>query len=90
MKRATPIRTCVGCRERDYQNRLLRFSLQGKETLIPGPGNGRGGYVHPRRTCVYAFANARSGFVRSLRATVPQEIRVRYLAYLERSATLLS
>jgi predicted RNA-binding protein YlxR (DUF448 family) len=90
MKRATPIRTCVGCRNRDFQTQLLRFSFREQEMLVTGPGNGRGGYVHPRRTCLHAFANARSGFVRSLRAIVPQEIRVRYLAHIESSATLLS
>lgn len=88
MKKAAPIRTCVGCGERTLQSQLLRFSLRQDGTLIAGPGSGRGGYLHPRRKCTLTFVNARSGFVRSLRTTVPQEIRARYLAQIEQSATL--
>jgi predicted RNA-binding protein YlxR (DUF448 family) len=88
MKQSAPIRTCVGCGERDLQNQLLRFSLGSDGVLLMGAGNGRGGYLHPRRKCALAFVNARSGFVRSLRITVSRETRARYLAQLERSATL--
>lgn len=89
MKQTAPIRTCVACGERSLQSQLLRFSLKENGALKAGPGNGRGGYLHPRRKCALAFANARSGFVRSLRTTVPQEIRTRYLAQIEQSAILL-
>ena len=89
MKKSAPIRTCVGCGERALQGQLLRFSLRKDGTLTAGPGNGRGGYLHPRRKCTLAFVNARSGFVRSLRTAIPQEIRARYLAQIEQSATLL-
>jgi predicted RNA-binding protein YlxR (DUF448 family) len=88
MKRAAPIRTCVGCGERGLQSQLLRFSLGKDGTLKTGSGKGRGGYLHPCRKCTLAFVRLRSGFVRSLRTTVPQEIRARYIAQIERSATL--
>ena len=88
MKRAAPIRTCVGCGERSLQSQLLRFSLEKDGTLKVGPGSGRGGYLHPCRKCTLAFAHSRSGFVRSLRTTVPKEIRARYIAQIECSATL--
>lgn len=89
MKRTAPVRTCVGCGERGLQSQFLRFSLEKDGTLKVGSGSGRGGYLHPRRKCALAFINSKPGFVRSLRTTVPQDIRVRYLAQIERSATLL-
>jgi predicted RNA-binding protein YlxR (DUF448 family) len=88
MKRTVPIRLCLGCRERDEQSQLLRFTLRA-DALVPGPGNGRGGYLHPRHKCVQAFATARTGFVRSLGAVVPREMRARYAALIAHSATLL-
>ncbi|MBI3301370.1 MAG: DUF448 domain-containing protein [Deltaproteobacteria bacterium] len=88
-KRATPIRMCVGCGGRDTQSQLLRFAVGGGSTLVPGPGNGRGGYLHPRRGCVQAFATSRSGLVRSLGVVVSREMRARYAALLEHGAALL-
>lgn len=90
MRNVVPTRTCVGCGKRDSQAQLLRFSLREDGALVAGSSRGRGGYLHCRPACMHAFAKARSGFVRSLRAVVPREIRMRYLAHIERSATLLS
>jgi predicted RNA-binding protein YlxR (DUF448 family) len=89
VKRALPIRMCVGCGKRSEQDRLLRFTLGTGNRLIPGPGEGRGGYVHPQRQCLQAFVNSRSGFVRSLQAVVPREMRVRYTTEIEQGVTLL-
>jgi uncharacterized protein len=90
MKRTAPIRRCVGCGERDAQDRLLRFARGAEGELIPGPGNGRGGYLHPQQRCLQAFLASRSGFVRALQATVPRESRVRYVRLIEQSARLMS
>ncbi|MGE0681720.1 MAG: YlxR family protein [Candidatus Binatia bacterium] len=90
MRKTIPIRTCVGCGGRDLQSQLLRFFLEGNELLVAGFGHGRGGYLHPRRSCVQAFTKTRSGFVRSLRAVVSQEIRARFITQIESSAALLS
>lgn len=90
MKHTVPMRTCVGCGQRDPQSQLLRFALSADGSLTAGPSRGRGGYLHPRRSCTQTFAKARPGFVRSLRVIVPQEVRIRYLALVERNATLLS
>jgi predicted RNA-binding protein YlxR (DUF448 family) len=88
MKRAVPIRLCVGCGGREAQGQLLRFTLGPGGTLVPGSGNGRGGYLHPRRECLRAFVSARSGFVRSLGTVLSRETRERYATLLEQSATL--
>lgn len=90
MRNAASIRMCIGCGEREIQSRLLRFSLGKDGTLEPNTGHGRSGYLHPRKKCLQAFAKVRSGFVRSLRAVVSQELRAQYIAQLERNTTLLS
>jgi predicted RNA-binding protein YlxR (DUF448 family) len=87
-KRTFPIRMCVGCGGRESQGQLLRFTLGPEGALVPGRGNGRGGYIHPRRECVRVFLASRSSFVRSLRATVLREARKRYAALLEHSVPL--
>ena len=89
MKRAVPVRLCIGCGGRDAQSRLLRFTVGAGGALMPGSGNGRGGYLHPQRRCVQAFATARTKFVRSLGVVVSREMRERYATLLEHSATLL-
>lgn len=90
MKKAIPIRTCVGCGGRDLQSHLVRFFLGKDGLLVDGVGHGRSGYLHSRRRCVQAFTKTRSGFVRSLRAVVSQEIRARFISQIENSAVLLS
>lgn len=75
IKRA-PERTCVGCRNRDEQNRLLRVvgvaSVSGSPgalLLRPDPSRrepGRGVYVHPVFACMQ-IAEQRKAFARALR-----------------------
>ncbi|MDN5558356.1 MAG: YlxR family protein [Ruaniaceae bacterium] len=63
-----PVRTCVGCRVRDYRHNLLRFvatagSLQqDPKKAMPG----RGAWVHPE--CL-STAGDRRAFNRALRGT---------------------
>ena len=88
MKRTKPLRRCVGCGQREQQGHLFRFA-QGQDGLLhPGPSPGRGAYLHPRRSCLDAFRNARSSFVRSLKTTVSREVRERYASLIENSLTL--
>jgi len=90
MRKTAPVRTCIGCGERDLQGRMLRFVLGPDGLLVLGSGNGRGGYLHPRHSCSQAFLKTRSRFVRSLRAVVSQEIRARLIIQVENSAVLSS
>jgi len=59
-------RTCVGCRQRDDRDALVRFVLAGDPpTVVPDVrrvGGSRGASVHPRRSCVSAAV--RSGAFR--------------------------
>ena len=64
-----PVRTCVGCRERDAQRDLLRLVAVSNGSIRVDTGRplpGRGAYVHPRRACVEA-ALARGTIARVLR-----------------------
>lgn len=82
------MRLCVGCGERESKSRLLRFTLGAEGALVLGSGNGRGGYLHPRRKCVRAFATSRAGFVRSVGVVLSREMRERGALLIEQSATL--
>jgi hypothetical protein len=90
MRKSIPIRTCVGCGGRDLQSQLVRFFLGRDGLLVAGINHGRGGYLHSRRSCIQAFTKTRSGFLRSLRTVVSQEIRARFITQIENSAALLS
>jgi predicted RNA-binding protein YlxR (DUF448 family) len=85
---ATPVRMCIGCGKRERQSELLRFTRGPKGMLVSGQGKGRGGYLHPRRECLRAFAASRSGFVRSLKGVVSREARERYVTLIEPSIML--
>ncbi len=64
-----PVRTCVGCRQRDAQARLLRVGLCDGQAVpdLRRRLSGRGAYVHPRAKCVER-AIRKGGIARSLRA----------------------
>lgn len=67
----TPVRTCVGCRRRDAQDRLLRVVADGTGVRVDlrRRAPGRGAYVHPDPACV-ALAVRKRAFGRMLRAPV--------------------
>ena len=71
--RAHPVRTCVGCRERDARGVLTRMiACDGRLTIdVTTRAPGRGAWVHARSTCLEAFAR-RGGFVRALRCVIPK------------------
>jgi uncharacterized protein len=68
---AGPVRTCVGCRRRDEQGRLLRVVPGGTTVQVDVRRRlpGRGAYVHPDPACV-ALAVKKRAFGRTLRAPV--------------------
>ena len=67
-----PVRTCVGCRERDAKPALLRVVVvDGVLTVDPaGRLPGRGASVHPDPACV-ELADKRRAFPRALRVPGP-------------------
>jgi len=70
--RAAPTRTCVGCRVKDAQDRLLRVvAVRGE--VVPDPRRrlqGRGAYLHLRPECL-ALAERKRAFPRALRLPGP-------------------
>ncbi|AWH95648.1 YlxR family protein [Dietzia psychralcaliphila] len=67
---AGPVRTCVGCRRRDSDSRLLRIVHDPQAAaLSPDPDRravGRGAWVHRDERCI-ATALDRKAFIRALR-----------------------
>jgi uncharacterized protein len=70
----TPVRTCIGCRERAAKSELLRVVLgtgsDGRPAAVPDPDGtapGRGAHLHPTTAC-YELAARRRAFARALRA----------------------
>ena len=69
-----PVRTCVGCRERDAQRDLVRLVMvPGGSAAVDRSGSrpGRGAYVHRRRPCVEA-ALAHGALARALRTVLDE------------------
>ncbi|MGH3648258.1 MAG: YlxR family protein [Micromonosporaceae bacterium] len=74
VRRAYPVRTCVGCRARAPASELLRVvaveHLAGYR-LVPDPARrmpGRGAHLHPDSACL-AKAESRRAFGRALRVS---------------------
>lgn len=64
-----PVRTCVGCRERDSRSVLVRLALTGDHVVIDENGSrpGRGAWLHSDPNC-FALAHRRGAIGRALRA----------------------
>ncbi|MES2170777.1 MAG: YlxR family protein [Actinomycetota bacterium] len=66
-----PVRTCLGCRERDVASSLLRVVARDGEVVADPSAtlSGRGAWVHPTLHCVDT-AIARKAFGRALRTEI--------------------
>ena len=69
---AGPVRTCVGCRGRDSDSRLLRIVHDPlSAALSPDPrrsASGRGAWVHRDERCIKTALD-RKAFIRALRVS---------------------
>jgi predicted RNA-binding protein YlxR (DUF448 family) len=70
----TPVRTCIGCRERATKDELVRIVIgadaTGQPAAVPDPRGtapGRGAHLHPTIECL-ELAVRRKAFSRALRA----------------------
>lgn len=70
---AGPRRTCVGCRQVDAQDALVRVTTEDARLLVDGRHRrpGRGAYVHARATCLTTAA--KGGFSRSFRRSISRD-----------------
>jgi len=74
---STPIRTCVGCRNRAEQNQLLRVVLRAN-AVVPDAQNrqlGRGAYLHRNQECIDRAIQRRS-LIRALGADSELDYRL--------------
>ncbi len=74
-RRSSPVRTCVGCRERAAQTALLRV-VAVEDRLVPDLARrlpGRGASVHPDPRCL-DLADKRRAFPRALRLAGPLDL----------------
>jgi predicted RNA-binding protein YlxR (DUF448 family) len=80
-RRAEPLRTCVGCRNRAAKSDLLRIVVERSAAgeirqLVPdlrGGMPGRGAHLHPDPECL-ALAERRRAFGRALRVEGPLDL----------------
>lgn len=65
-----PVRTCLGCRQRDDRSALLRVVARDGQVVadVVASMPGRGAWVHPTRDCIET-AIRRRAFGRALRVT---------------------
>ncbi|WP_338075135.1 YlxR family protein [Kineococcus vitellinus] len=73
--RTEPVRTCVGCRQRDSRSTLLRVvaaSGEAGDLLVDAQRRlpGRGAWLHQRSSCLEQ-AEKRRAFARALRRPAP-------------------
>jgi predicted RNA-binding protein YlxR (DUF448 family) len=48
-----PVRTCIGCRQRDAAAEMVRLSVTDGTVTVAGRGrSGRGASLHPRPACL--------------------------------------
>ena len=72
---SSPVRTCVGCRQRAAVGELLRV-VAGDGVVLPDPSHrlpGRGAHVHPVVACL-DLAEKRRAFPRALRVAGPLDV----------------
>lgn len=81
----SPVRTCLGCRERDAKSAMVRIaSRRGSIMLDPeASAGGRGGYLHPRARCLEGFVKARFKECRSLKSPLGREQRLELAKIVE-------
>ncbi|MGG5172150.1 YlxR family protein [Pseudarthrobacter sp. J1738] len=68
----SPERTCIGCRGREAQHRLIRLVAVNSDSDssaitvdVRRRMSGRGAWLHPRQEC-FALANKKRAFARAL------------------------
>ncbi|WP_082566066.1 YlxR family protein [Arthrobacter sp. Soil782] len=76
--RHQPVRTCIGCRSRDDQANLVRWSAVNRSGVTVAEVDhrrqlaGRGAWLHPRPSCV-ELALKRKAFNRAFRGVVDSQ-----------------
>ena len=73
-----PQRTCLGCGERDDQDKLIRLAVIDHDQVRVEPQRGRGGYLHPNQPCQKAFVS-RKGHFRAFRVELSRAAKAKVI-----------
>ena len=73
-----PQRTCLGCGERDDQDKLIRLAVMDRDQLGVEPQHGRGGYLHRGQQCQKAFVG-RKGHYRAFHVEVSRSAKAKLI-----------
>ncbi len=79
MQKKIPTRKCVGCGEMKEKKELIRVIKTPENEILldtTGKANGRGAYICNNAECLRK-ALKNKGLERSLKAGIPDEVRVR-------------
>jgi uncharacterized protein len=76
-----PVRTCVGCGQREPKAKLMRMVGTAPGLALGATAPGRGAYLHVAPACWEAFVRRR-GPIRSLRQNASREEREQLVASL--------
>ncbi|MGH7932822.1 MAG: YlxR family protein [Candidatus Binataceae bacterium] len=73
----SPLRTCIGCMQRDLKSAMVRMAVRGTDVCadLDARLGGRGGYLHPHAACLRRFEASKVKEFRSLRRKVAPEER---------------
>ena len=57
-----PVRTCLGCRQRDTRSSLVRLVVRNGDVVVDAGASlpGRGAWVHPRIDCIESSLKRRA------------------------------
>ena len=71
-----PVRTCVGCGQREFKVQLVRLSARPDGNVEKDEHSGRGGYLHLRAGCLDAFIRGPGKRRRKFGGVLSMEARV--------------
>ena len=73
-----PLRTCVGCRERDDKVNLVRIAARNDSVTVDYSGrlSGRGGDLHARQRCIDGFVEAKPVRLQSFKRALDRDQRL--------------
>ena len=72
-----PVRTCLGCNERDFKFAFVRIAALEAGLVVDAQArmSGRGGYIHKRAACLVRFELSKVREFRSLRRKISLDAR---------------
>jgi predicted RNA-binding protein YlxR (DUF448 family) len=72
-----PVRTCLGCNERDLKSSFVRIATMEADVVVDAQARlgGRGGYIHVTARCLERFERSKVREFRSLGRKISLDAR---------------